>query len=196
MTAALELLLLSLVWGAGVAASQARPSKGPPQRRREVETVLAGRGEDVKLVCPVFGSPPPLIEWSKDGEAVDYSWTRVKTNKNYLRLRSAQPGDTVLSHYYCAVCKGMLLQGVWRCRAVNGFGHTTVRVELVVTEGGTELGQPDPLPVAAPVFTRETLELQGTSRKKQPGESIVLECEALGRSVVLIALSPEVYLDQ
>ena len=39
--------------------------KGPPQRKKKVETVLANPGEDVKIVCPVFGSPQPIIEWSK-----------------------------------------------------------------------------------------------------------------------------------
>ena len=39
--------------------------KGPPQRRKKLETVLAKPGEDVKIVCPVYGSPQPIIEWSK-----------------------------------------------------------------------------------------------------------------------------------
>ena len=39
--------------------------KGPPKRKRELETVLARPGEDVKMVCPVYGSPQPIIEWSK-----------------------------------------------------------------------------------------------------------------------------------
>ena len=41
--------------------------KGPPQRKKKVETVLAKPGEDVKIVCPVYGSPQPIIEWSKVG---------------------------------------------------------------------------------------------------------------------------------
>ena len=39
--------------------------KGPPQRRKKLETVLAKPGEDVKIACPVYGSPQPIIEWSK-----------------------------------------------------------------------------------------------------------------------------------
>ena len=41
------------------------PEKGPPQRKKELETVLARPGEDVKIVCPVYGSPQPIIEWRK-----------------------------------------------------------------------------------------------------------------------------------
>ena len=41
--------------------------KGPPQRKKKVETVLAKPGEDAKIVCPVYGSPQPIIEWSKVG---------------------------------------------------------------------------------------------------------------------------------
>ena len=43
----------------------------------------------------------------------------MKTNKNYLKLKSVQKSDT----------------GVFICRGVNGFGSVKVRVELVVTGG-------------------------------------------------------------
>ena len=39
--------------------------KGPPQRREELKTVLARPGEVVKIVCPAYGSPHPIIQWSK-----------------------------------------------------------------------------------------------------------------------------------
>jgi hypothetical protein len=39
--------------------------KGPPHRKKALETVLARHGEDVRMVCPVYGSPQPIIEWSK-----------------------------------------------------------------------------------------------------------------------------------
>ena len=57
----------------------------------------------------------------QDGETIDYTWTRVKTNKNYLKLKSVEKSDT----------------GVFICRGVNGFGSVKVRVELIVT-GGSE----------------------------------------------------------
>ena len=147
-----------------VLASQSpgkQDGKGPPQRRRETEEAVVEVGQDIKLVCPVFGSPQPIVEWSKDGESIDYSWTRVKTNKNYLKLKQAQKSDT----------------GIWVCRAVNGFGSVSVNIELVVTESAqsdSELVQ-----VAAPVFTASTLGLQ-SSLKKVTGSSLRVRCEALG----------------
>ena len=135
--------------------------KGPPQRRKEVENLIVANGEDIKMLCPVHGNPPPLVEWSKDGENIDYSWTRVKTNKNYLKLRSAQMSDT----------------GVWECRAVNGFGSVSVKIELVVTE--TSKSETELLQIASPVFTKATQNLQ-TTIKKLTGESLMMKCEALG----------------
>ena len=99
------------------AVTREKVSKGPPRRLKETVTVVVSSGSDVRLVCPVTGEPQPIVEWSKDGEVVDYTWTRINTNKNYLKLRAAQPGDT----------------GVWNCRGVNGFGSVNVRIELIVT---------------------------------------------------------------
>ena len=98
------------------AVTQEKVSKGPPRRLKTRVTVVVSFGSDVRLVCPVTGEPQPMVEWSKDGEVVDYTWTRINTNKNYLKLRAAQPGDT----------------GVWNCRGVNGFGSVNVRIELIV----------------------------------------------------------------
>ena len=159
------LLLSCAVLAAAGAQLSAGPEvaegKGPPQRRREREHLVVAAGEDIKMVCPVHGNPAPIVEWSKDGENVDYSWTRVKTNKNYLKLRGAQKADT----------------GVWVCRAVNGFGSVSVDLELVVTE--TSLSESELLQTAAPVFTKRTQSQQSTI-KKLTGESLQLRCEALG----------------
>ena len=57
------LLLLYLV--AEQAEGSVAIKKGPPLRRKKLETVLAKPGEDVKMVCPVYGSPQPIIEWIK-----------------------------------------------------------------------------------------------------------------------------------
>ena len=53
----------------------------------------------------------------QDGEVIDHTWTRIKTNKNYLRINKVEKSDT----------------GVFICRGVNGFGSVNVRVELIVT---------------------------------------------------------------
>ena len=78
----------------------------------------------------------------QDGEIIDHTWTRIKTNKNYLRINKVEKSDT----------------GVFICRGVNGFGSVNVRVELIVTDPN----HPDQsleLPIAAPVFTKKTLSL-------------------------------------
>lgn len=136
--------------------------KGPPRRRKESEIVVARPGEEVKLICPIYGSPQPIIEWEKDGEVVDYTWTRVKTNKSYLKLRGAQSSDT----------------GVFYCRGVNGFGSVRVRIELIVTDSIGENEETN-LSLAAPVFTKKTEALHNFI-KKLPGDSLELPCQALG----------------
>ena len=59
------LVLLAVHLVAEQAECSVAVEKGPPQRRKKLETVLAKPGEDVKIVCPVYGSPQPIIEWSK-----------------------------------------------------------------------------------------------------------------------------------
>ena len=157
----LAVLILQLSHHVLASQSSLQDGKGPPQRRRETEEVVVVAGEDVKMVCPVYGSPQPLVEWSKDGESIDYSWTRVKTNKNYLKLKQAHKSDT----------------GVWLCRAVNGFGSVSVRIELVVTESSQS--DSELLQVAAPVFTKSSRALQKTI-KKVTGSSLTIRCSALG----------------
>ena len=79
----------------------------------------------------------------QDGEVVDYTWTRVKTNKNYLKVTE--------KHYFCdyqflQFCilqlRGAKLEdtGIFYCRGVNGFGSVRVRVELIVTGESRFLG--------------------------------------------------------
>jgi len=132
--------------------------RGPPRLRKAMEVVVGRVGQEVKLVCPITGNPTPIIEWEKDGEVVDYTWTRVKTNKNYLKLRGAKLEDT----------------GIFYCRGVNGFGSVRVRVELIVTDSSSE-----DLKVAAPMFTLKT-KSQQKFVKKLPGAKMSLVCEALG----------------
>jgi hypothetical protein len=41
--------------------------KQPPVASTPVVRVVASRGEEVQISCPVDGNPPPIIEWSKVG---------------------------------------------------------------------------------------------------------------------------------
>ena len=46
--------------------------KGPPEKTKDVERVIAKAGEDVRIACPVRGSPHPIVEWSKVENCHDY----------------------------------------------------------------------------------------------------------------------------
>ncbi len=139
---------------------------GPPQaEQREIKRV--GRiGEKIKLVCPIGGFPAPQIEWSKDGEKIDWMWDeRFKTGRKSLKILNANEDDT----------------GIYHCKGINGFGSESVRVELIVVH-------PTMLPkglngrdrdVAPPIFTRET-STTPKSHTLNVGETFKVSCEALG----------------
>ena len=77
--------------------------------------------KNVRLVCPITGNPQPLIEWSKNGEAIDFTWTRYKTNVKKDFLKILKPLDSHLD------------SGIFTCKGINGFGTELVRIELVVS---------------------------------------------------------------
>ena len=58
-------LMLLLISQISHAKLPKRISKGPPVKKEEKLTIVATRGEEVKLVCPVDGFPPPIVEWTK-----------------------------------------------------------------------------------------------------------------------------------
>ena len=33
-------------------------------------------GETVRLTCPISGYPAPMVEWTKNGEKIDFTWER------------------------------------------------------------------------------------------------------------------------
>ena len=39
--------------------------KGPPVKTKKIVRIIAKAGEDVRIDCPVRGSPHPIVEWSK-----------------------------------------------------------------------------------------------------------------------------------
>ena len=73
-------------------------------------------GETVRLVCPITGYPAPMVEWSKNGEKIDFMWERHLTGRKSLKIKNANEDDT----------------GVFTCKAINGFGSEEVRIELIV----------------------------------------------------------------
>jgi len=98
-------LLLSIVAVLLAQVHGSIPTRGPPVAQVEVERVVVGVGEDVKIVCPVEGNPAPIINWHMDDEVIDYTWTRMKTAKKVLKIKNVQKEDT----------------GVLLCKAINGF---------------------------------------------------------------------------
>ena len=77
---------------------------------------IARKGEDIRIDCPIFGNPAPIIEWRKGEDIIDYSWIRIRTSKRSMKIRNAQEEDT----------------GMYYCKGVNGFGNTQVRVDLII----------------------------------------------------------------
>lgn len=92
---------------------------GPPrlvsesyQRRRVLRT-----GVNLRLVCPVESPPPPpIVTWTKDGQAVHLGWERYRVNGGILRIRDVNVADS----------------GVFVCQATNGFGTIDVKYLVYV----------------------------------------------------------------
>ena len=60
----------------------------------------------VKLLCPMDGSPAPIIEWSKGEEMVDYQMTRYRTNKKSLKIRNVNIEDS--GRYVQFICNVLI----------------------------------------------------------------------------------------
>ena len=85
--------------------------------------------QDVKLLCPISGNPQPIIEWSKDGETIDFTWSRYKTNPKKGFLKFLKPLDLKLDN------------GIFVCKGINGFGTEQVRMHLLVEGKSSYIGQ-------------------------------------------------------
>ena len=77
--------------------------------------------QNVRLSCPITGNPQPLIEWTKNGETIDFTWTRYKTNTKKGILKILKPLDSDLD------------SGIFICKGINGFGTEQVQIELIIT---------------------------------------------------------------
>ncbi|XP_043223787.1 fibroblast growth factor receptor-like 1 [Amphibalanus amphitrite] len=107
------LLLLVLLVAPAVAV------KGPPVLKQKVSPHLVVRlGDDVRLSCPVAATPPPMLEWKKDGTQILDAWDRFTLSENMLRVSRVTEDDA----------------GVYVCIAVNGFGTMRVATELFVID--------------------------------------------------------------
>ena len=76
---------------------------------------------------------------------MDYTWTRVKTNKNYLKVKQKKPFHNYHQFLqFCLQLRGAKVEdsGIFYCRGVNGFGSVRVRLELIVTGDRSLLPHP------------------------------------------------------
>lgn len=125
---------------------------------------MAHVGETVRLVCPVSGYPQPMMEWSKNGEKIDFMWIRHKTSKRALKIKDVNVDDT----------------GIFMCKGVNGFGSAQVRIELIVVDPRSlPKSFQDPSDIAPPVFTHDTQQVP-LHHVRAVGETFRVSCEALG----------------
>ncbi|XP_059082808.1 fibroblast growth factor receptor-like 1 isoform X2 [Tigriopus californicus] len=104
-----------------------------------------------------------MIQWSKNGEQIDFHWERHKSKKNILKIKHVTEDDT----------------GIFMCKAINGFGSIQVRVELIVIEPSGIPSSLENAGVAAPVFTQET-KMAKQHQALSVGDSFKVGCEALG----------------
>ena len=49
---------------------------GPPVADQSDVKKIGRIGETVRLTCPISGYPAPMVEWTKNGEKIDFTWER------------------------------------------------------------------------------------------------------------------------
>lgn len=156
-------IVLSLLLVLGSAQMGVR---GPPQAEQKELKKVGRIGENIKLLCPIGGFPTPMVEWSKNGEKIDFMWDRHRTGRKSLKIRNANEDDT----------------GIFTCKGINGFGSEEVRIELIVVDPRTlptGIEDSDMVDVAPPVFTYDT-KSSLRHHVKSVGETFKVSCEALG----------------
>ena len=155
----MKLAVLTTLVGMAFASSRV---KGPPVAERRQERHVAREGEEVKLKCPIQGHPAPMVTWTRDGDVIDFSWTRFRTNKRNLKIRGVAKED----------------RGLYKCKGINGFGSAEVALELLVM-GEKELEgleQADLEHLAPPAF----LTVEEAEVMQAEGEEVVLDCSVTG----------------
>ena len=151
-------MLVPLLFLLVCSVSSSSRVKGPPVAERRQERHVAREGEEVRLKCPIQGHPAPMVTWSRGGDVVDFSWTRVRANKRYLKIRGVVKED----------------RGEYTCKGINGFGSAEVVLELLVVgkEELEGLEEEDLEQLAPPSFLQEE---QGEVVQGE-GEEAVLDC--------------------
>ncbi|XP_042221294.1 fibroblast growth factor receptor-like 1, partial [Homarus americanus] len=87
--------------------------------QKESELKVVRVGEDVKLICPIEGTPTPIYGWMKGDEVIpEEGWDGMRLQGRTLRMKEITSQD----------------HGFYTCTAVNGFGKETFSITLTVTE--------------------------------------------------------------
>ncbi|XP_059849711.1 hemicentin-1-like [Hypanus sabinus] len=81
---------------------------------------VAGVGDRVLLHCQAAGEPPPVVEWTHNGQPVRENQRLAVLPNSTLQILSAERGDT----------------GEYECVARNLMGHAFVRVTLTMQVHG------------------------------------------------------------
>ncbi|VDN03059.1 unnamed protein product [Thelazia callipaeda] len=76
--------------------------------------VIQGQGQTIR--CEVSGTPPPKVEWFKNGQKFNSAMTQSSNNLHYIHIREAQVGDA----------------GRYTCIATNRAGEHRITTQLHV----------------------------------------------------------------
>ena len=139
--------------------------RGPPRADKSEVRHVAKVGDSLKIKCPIQGYPQPIISWQKDQDDISYAWSRYRTTRRTLKIKSVIKED----------------MGIYVCKGINGFGKAETRIELVVIspEDFPDIVDSDIPNLAEPVFTKETIRTI-KERSVVVGESVTLLCSAIG----------------
>ena len=99
---------------------------GPPQADKKEVKKIGRIGETVKIVCPIGGYPAPMIEWTKNGEKIDYMWDRHRTGKKSLKIKHVNADDTGI--FTCKGEKTVLLT----CQSESDFSLNQFLFQLFI----------------------------------------------------------------
>ena len=139
--------------------------RGPPRADKSEVRHVAKVGDSLKIKCPIQGYPQPIISWQKDQDDISYAWSRYRTTRRTLKIKSVIKED----------------MGIYVCKGINGFGKAETRIELVVIspEDFPDIVDSDIPNLAEPVFTKETIRTI-KDRSVVVGQSVNLLCSAIG----------------
>ncbi|XP_014772058.1 fibroblast growth factor receptor-like 1 [Octopus bimaculoides] len=149
-------------------------AKGPPfinQTAVSHKRLIAYIGKNFRIRCPITATPPPYMQWSKDGHTINIAWERFRIQEMGLRIKDVEIEDS----------------GLYTCKATNGFGSVQLNFTLTVIpekKEGTQQNnlyphQLDPTGATEPRF----LHLSKMKKKSIPrpvGSSIRFRCRASG----------------